>query len=62
MDKIIGIRKLIMCLLGLVVFTLISLHNKDVNYLALGSGILCIVGPIVIANFGEWLSKWKGLK
>jgi len=57
--KIVGTRKLIMCILGLIVFLVVALHNANVNYFALGSGILMVIGPAVIANFGEYLTKWK---
>jgi len=53
--KVVGSRKLIMCVLGLSVFLIISLSTKRVNYLSLGSGILMVIGPAVIANFGEYL-------
>lgn len=57
--KVVGIRKLMMCILGLTVFLVIALSTDKVNYLSLGSGILMVIGPSVIANFGEYLATLR---
>ena len=62
MDKVIGIRKMVLSIFGLLSFTLIKLVSPDVPSFELGIGIGSILFPAAVGSLGEWWARSKGAK